>query len=58
VVAPTGGFGVRCNAGPNGVLPLGTCSVIGFTINTLAGSLVESVATSGRPLLGSESLGL
>ena len=44
VVAPTGGFGVRCNAGPNAVLPLGTCSVIGFTINTLAGSLVAGPA--------------
>jgi hypothetical protein len=44
VVAPTGGFGVRCDAGPNGVLPLGTCSVIGFTISTLAGSLVAGPA--------------
>jgi hypothetical protein len=46
VAAATGGFGVRCNAGPNGVLPLGTCPVIGLTINTMVGvgSLVSGPA--------------
>lgn len=44
VVTPTGGFGVRCDAGANGVLPLGTCPVPGLTISTLGAGLVAGPA--------------
>ena len=44
VLVPTGGFGVRCNAGMNGLLPLGTCPVLGLTINTMAAALVAGPA--------------
>ena len=37
VVVPAGGYGVRCNAGANGLLPPGTCNVLGLTINTMGG---------------------
>jgi hypothetical protein len=46
VVAATGGFGVSCNAGPYGTLPLGNCTVSGLTISTVpgAGSLASGAA--------------